>query len=171
MSKEVSGKLSNRVMNMKFMRQAEHAEEEAKEEQKVRQLVDSSEWTLAGRDKIATKLRSQPSTISHTGLRGEGQHEASVGRRKFGQKPVPQSEKPSQETLDDLWEAQKQQQSDKSSKRKRGSEELEPEKRQKGTKNARNEQERKPELKGEREPAVGSKNTNQNTRTYDITEC
>lgn len=107
MSKEVSGKLSSRVMNMKFMKQADHVEELAKEEQKEKQFVDSSEWKLNGGDALKQKLRPQLRTAGVTEIMQQSQAVLTTGRRTFGE-PKKEETSPEDASLDELWQKQKQ---------------------------------------------------------------
>ncbi|AGO10046.1 AaceriAAR056Cp [[Ashbya] aceris (nom. inval.)] len=94
MANEVSGKLSSRVLNMKFMRHAEQAEGEQRDDVEQRRFIDSSEWSIPGRRE---KLRQMPTprpveTVGHTVIRTidaqSGKLSATTGRRKFGNAPA-----------------------------------------------------------------------------------
>lgn len=62
---EITGKLSSRVMNMKFMKHAETVEQGKQEEDKVKKLIDSSEWKLKGSEKYIKSLyRKKPNVVS-----------------------------------------------------------------------------------------------------------
>ncbi|AAS50421.1 AAR056Cp [Eremothecium gossypii ATCC 10895] len=125
MAKEVSGKLSSRVMNMKFMRHAEQAEEEQRVEVEQRKFIDSSEWSIPGRRE---RLRQIPTprpvvAVGHTVIRTidaqGGQASATPGRRKFGSTPVEAADasgsethtastaEPKAEDLETLWKSEK----------------------------------------------------------------
>ncbi|CEP61129.1 uncharacterized protein LALA0_S02e07382g [Lachancea lanzarotensis] len=107
MAEEVNGRLSSRVLNMKFMRQADQAEEAQKQEEEKRHLIDSSEWRLAGNDHIKARLRPQWQHIGATALWGHQQATGAVGRRKMGV-PEKSSEETQQEAdIETLWKAQK----------------------------------------------------------------
>ncbi|SCU78002.1 LANO_0A01816g1_1 [Lachancea nothofagi CBS 11611] len=116
MSEEVSGRLSSRVLNMKFMRAADHAEEVQKVEEQKRQLVDSSEWKLQGNEAIKAQLRPQGKRVGATQISEQSQSEVIVGRRKMGVPDKTEEEAKTTDSLDELWEGQKM---------KRGAEDLE----------------------------------------------
>ncbi|CAR21294.1 Mpp6p [Lachancea thermotolerans CBS 6340] len=107
MSKEVSGKLSSRVMNMKFMKQADQAEEIEQEKQKVQHHVDTSEWALSGGEEFKSRLRPQLRTAGTTEIMEQTQSAPVVGRRKFGSQAKTEPEGTTEPGLDELWENQK----------------------------------------------------------------
>ncbi|CDO93122.1 unnamed protein product [Kluyveromyces dobzhanskii CBS 2104] len=101
---EVTGKLSSRVMNMKFMQHAEQVEEEIQAIETTKRLVDSSEWRLDNQTELLTKLVNKPKVVQNIGFSAintlnEVSHDTSEtsnsslrttvnpGRRIFGSKP------------------------------------------------------------------------------------
>lgn len=66
---EITGKLSSRVMNMKFMKHAETVEQGKQEKDEVKKLIDSSEWKLKGSEKYIKSLyRKKPNVVSTLGF-------------------------------------------------------------------------------------------------------
>lgn len=98
------GNLSNRVMNMKFMRKADTENEAIEQEEEQKKIKDMSEWVLPNSSKIIAK--NKPSNIvqsvgyvSINSFAGEDKDEveiqeipANVGRRTWGE-PEPKSKK------------------------------------------------------------------------------
>ncbi|SCV04003.1 LAME_0H14972g1_1 [Lachancea meyersii CBS 8951] len=107
MTEEVNGKLSSRVLNMKFMRQADQAEEAQKEEEQKRQLVDSSEWKLEGNAALKARLRPQWQSVGATAILGHSHASGAVGRRKMGVPEKPLAETQQEADLETLWKSQK----------------------------------------------------------------
>ncbi|SCU89156.1 LADA_0E13960g1_1 [Lachancea dasiensis] len=111
MGEEVSGKLSSRVLNMKFMRQADNAAEALKVEEEKRQLVDSSEWKIPGNESIKARLQPSWTSVGATELLEQSQPVAALGRRKMGapEKREEEKDKEELEALETLWQNQKRQ--------------------------------------------------------------
>ncbi|CAH01449.1 Mpp6p [Kluyveromyces lactis] len=65
---EVTGKLSNRVMNMKFMKHAEQADKVKQTEETIKKLVDSSEWRIGDNVKLLTKLANKSKVVQNVGF-------------------------------------------------------------------------------------------------------
>ncbi|SCU92948.1 LAFA_0F13850g1_1 [Lachancea sp. 'fantastica'] len=107
MAEEVSGRLSSRVLNMKFMRQADQAEEAQKQDEEKRQFIDSSEWKLAGNDHVKARLRPQWQSVGATALWGHPQATGAVGRRKLGVPEKTSDERQQEADLETLWKSQK----------------------------------------------------------------
>lgn len=64
----VTGKLSSRVMNMKFMKHAEQVEEQKEEIENTKKLVDSSEWQIETNEKLLKRLHSRAKVVEHVGF-------------------------------------------------------------------------------------------------------
>ncbi|AMD22702.1 HHL068Cp [Eremothecium sinecaudum] len=121
----VSGKLSSRVLNMKFMRHAEQAEEVKKEEEYAKKLVDSSKWTLNENSKYLKNIPKPRRVVSlgYTSIRelnsveDEASNESgetsvrslNAGRRVFGtlKEAEPTDKTTVQDNeLEELWQEQ-----------------------------------------------------------------
>ena len=84
MATPVNGKLSSRVMNMKFMKKAEQVEQEKQEVEEVSKLKNSAEWTLGGGavKQSVHKPVKRPVALGATAILSMSA--AAPGRRVFG---------------------------------------------------------------------------------------
>ncbi|SCU87933.1 LAMI_0D08086g1_1 [Lachancea mirantina] len=124
MSNEVGGRLSSRVLNMKFMKQAESTEELAKEEEETRSLIDSSEWKLSDRRKIASRLAPKIRNVGYAGVMAKNDQGGFVGRRKFGEAKdaddvkTTTPKRSADQDLDKLWESHRESHRDQNKNKK-----------------------------------------------------
>lgn len=95
--------MSSKVLNMKFMRQAEIKEEEKQQEEQERKLKDLSEWKASGAEALKAKLLAQKRNVRTVGFQDlnrlrNGTDSPVVGRRTFG---APEKEETKLEKADD----------------------------------------------------------------------
>lgn len=92
---DVKGKLSTRVMNMKFMKEAQQVENEIETRETQRKLKDSSEWRINKSDQYLSRLAKPRVIVSASFADAAGLNQESLGtireginpgRRKFGKK-------------------------------------------------------------------------------------
>lgn len=94
MAAPVNGKLSSRVMNMKFMKKAEQVEQENEEVEKVSKLKNSAEWTLGNGfvKQSVQKPVKRPVALGATAILSMSA--ATPGRRVFGRAKKEPAEAP-----------------------------------------------------------------------------
>ncbi|RCK62575.1 hypothetical protein Cantr_08858 [Candida viswanathii] len=129
-----SGSLSNRVMNMKFMKKAEDTKISKQRQEEQQKVHDLSEWILPNLDKLLrlAALKPKIETVGYGSIMSSSNYNyASTTRRTWGdinktrleveeiKEETPQEDDEPPLDLNTMWKKRKLESSSKSNKKKR----------------------------------------------------